>query len=267
MKLRRLTTVGVGGSAPWETVDAPPAPMSTDGFFVNAADLAPVLADLPAVDAPTGFERLSLGVVLDVVRDLQVRRIPLSPGESHRLAYLSDGRFVCGEEAVSNYGFPHHTLDRRRLLITTCEALPSPVDHAQYKPHGRQTRVDAAKRDAVAVARWHAHADGRTWEAGTPPPETLEDGPLMALSARARRSIDRAIRATMDDAPRAALADGITLSFTFDGVPCGMNFTPWPPEHHIVVRVTDRSDPDDIGPWLDTVRRSPSGKVSEVVPS
>jgi hypothetical protein len=245
--------------------DAPtPSPLDVDGFFVNATDLVGVLNDLPAVDAPSGFVRLDLSTVAIITRDLQVRRIPLSPGESHWLAYLPDGRFLVGEQGVDTYGAPDHHLDRGRLVIVECEALRSPIGPgAQYQPNGRQDRVDHAKRDAAAVARWHVDSTGRTWEVGTPHPAPVpDDSPMQMLSAKARRLINQHVRRTLDNLPVVALADGVTLVFRPDGSFIGLNYIPEPHDHHLTYTIGPETDPDeDVSRWLDRVRVRPSGKV------
>src|ERR1700688_2939024 len=103
-RLFRSSVVGVGGAQPWQGHAPPPAPADVDGFFIGFDDVAQALTEVPPVDAPTDYSRLSLPVVCDIVRDMQTRRLRLLPGESVGLAYLPTGRFLVGEHGIDTFG-------------------------------------------------------------------------------------------------------------------------------------------------------------------
>jgi hypothetical protein len=252
---RVVATVGVGGSQPWVHEDAPPEPvLDVDGFFVSVEDIAAAVAEVPAVDAPPTYVRLAVTPPIVVItRDLQVKRLAMDPGESVRLAYLPDGKFLVGEQGVDTFGGMHHTLDRERIVVVECRALPSPIG--------------AARRDAAAVARWHVDPTGRTWEAGTPWPSPIpDDSPAVALSARAKRSISQKIRHSLDNLPAPFLKDIPSMVFNAqDGTFIAYNYTPEPADHYLVVPIGPGTDVDDVDPYLDRVRTTPSGRV--LVPS
>ena len=200
-----------------------------------------------------------------------MKKLPMDPGEVVSLAYLPDGKFLVGEQGVDTFGNAQgRTLDRHRLVIVQCEALRSPVGPgAQYRPHTRGDRVDAARRDAAAVARWHvdpnrAHLGSRDAVAITVP----DDSPAVALSARARRSISRVIRGALDNLPAVFLSDRPTMVFNpVDGTFIGYGIIPdEPADHYLVVKIGPDDDVDDVDGFLDRVRVRPSGVV-EVVSS
>lgn len=244
-------------------------------FLPNSTDIAPVLrevtAQLAGTDVPTGFTRLRWEVVLDIVRDLAVKRCAMFDGEAPRsLLYRPGGAFLCGEAAADTLWLAEGRgpVDRGRVLTITISPLPRP----RYRGGGQLDRpgfeqvLGAARLDAHQVSAWHVHADGRCWRPGldVPPPDD-DDSPAVALSARTRRAIARVLRTTLDDAPRVLLEDRPTLTFSpEDGTYYGLNTCPSfdkPPDHYLRVRVGPDSDIDDIEPWLDRVRVAPSGKV------
>lgn len=270
---RLLSTIGVGTR--WqEAPDAPP-PESVSGrcFLLDADDVRRELeegrAALGAIDVPEGFRPLSLTAAQAITHKLQTSRLastyPGAPGLP--LCFRpSDGTFI-GAFASLDTVWPseHGPPDPAKLVTIDLCPLPQGALHGRdYRPPGLGDVHDAAVADARELGTWYFDPDDeRTWKVGTPhPAPPVPDLPVEMLSARATRSITRSISTSLDQLPRAVLADGIVVSFSTDGVPAGLAFTPWPPEKHIQVTLTLDSDPADIPGFLARVRICrPSGRV------
>ena len=188
------------------------------------------------------------------------------------LCFRPTGGYIAPRAGLDTcWGIEHGTPDPAKLVTVALLPLPQGVlvGRGDYRAPDLSDVRDAAMADARELASWYWDPDTeRTWRTGSPTPAPVpDDSPVEMLSARARRSVTRAISNSLDQLPAAVLADGIVMSFTTDGVPAGLAFTPFPPEKHIQVTLTADSDPADIPAFLDRVRICPSGRVEVLAPS
>jgi hypothetical protein len=240
-------------------------------FLLDASDIARALEEarsaLGAIDVPEGFRPLTLSAVQQIVHKCQMARTTsMYPGaDPIPLAFRPTGDYVAAVAGLDTcWPIEHGTPDPTRLLTIELRPLAAgALQGRDYRPPGLTDVHDAAMADARELASWYFDPDTqRTWKACSPPPAPVpDDSPVEMLSARARRNIARCLRTELDRLPRAVLQDTILLSFDVDGTPTGLGFVPFPPEHHVCVRLGLDSDIDHVEPFLDRVRIRPSGKV------